>query len=64
RILAKVDVLENLGGVSFAYAHSGTEQPLVIELKNRTAPEGQLLATGFDPKRSLLFDPKTEMRLR
>jgi lactose/L-arabinose transport system ATP-binding protein len=63
-IEVEVDVMENLGGVSFAYARSDAEQPFVIELKNRTAREGEMLKTGFDPERALLFDLETELRIR
>ena len=64
RLATRVDVVENLGGVSFAYARSECEQPFVIELKNRKAREGEQLQTGFDPARALLFDPRSGLRLR
>jgi lactose/L-arabinose transport system ATP-binding protein len=60
----RVDVLENLGGVAFAYANSGYEQQFVVELKNRNAEEGEMLKAGFDPASALLFDPKTGRRIR
>ncbi|MGN6550654.1 MAG: ABC transporter ATP-binding protein, partial [Pararhizobium sp.] len=60
----RIDVMENLGGVSFAYARSDAESPFVIELKNRKAIEGGMLKTGFEPQRALLFDPQTELRIR
>jgi len=59
----KVDVLENLGGVAFAYANSDYGQPFVVELKNRGAREGEMLKAGFDPARALLFDPESGRRI-
>ncbi|TPW27414.1 ABC transporter ATP-binding protein [Pararhizobium mangrovi] len=64
RFSAKVDVVENLGGVSFAYANSHWEDPFVIEMKTRRASEGETLQTGFDPEKALLFDPQSELRIR
>ena len=65
RIETPVDVIENLGGSSFAYSRSEEELPLTIELKgNRDAREGDILKTGFDPAQAFLFDAGTGLRLR
>ncbi|MCY0150306.1 sn-glycerol-3-phosphate ABC transporter ATP-binding protein UgpC [Hoeflea sp. G2-23] len=60
-----IDVIENLGGSSFAYSRSDMEQPLTIELRdNREAREGEVLKTGFNPVRAFLFDAQSGLRLR
>jgi lactose/L-arabinose transport system ATP-binding protein len=65
KIETPVDVIEHLGGSSFAYSRSEMEQPLTIELRdNRNAKEGAALQTGFDPARAFLFDAGTTLRLR
>ncbi len=65
RLSAPVDVIENLGGVSYAYTRSDEHAPLVIELKgDRSASEDSVLEIGFDPARAFLFDRETGLRLR
>ena len=60
-----IDVIEHLGGSSFAYSRSDMELPLTIELRdNRDAREGEALRTGFDPARAFLFDAQSGLRLR
>ena len=60
-----IDVIEHLGGSSFAYSRSHLEQPLTIEIReNRDAREGEVLKTGFDPARAFLFDRESGLRLR
>ncbi len=64
-IEVNIDVIENLGGSSFAYARSAEEQPLIIELQDgQSASEGNALATCFDPARAFLFDASSGHRLR
>ena len=64
KVSASVDVVEHLGGASFAYGPSGTDEPLTIELKEgRHVREGGRLDTGFDPARTFLFDPETGRRI-
>jgi lactose/L-arabinose transport system ATP-binding protein len=64
-VTVAVDLVEHLGGSSFAYAGSGTEHPLVVECRDRSLPaSGRPLQTGFDPKRALLFDRASGARLR
>ena len=65
KINATVDVVEHLGGASFAYGPSGTEEPLTIEMKEgRAIKEGAAMQTGFDPARAFLFDLSTGLRIR
>lgn len=65
QLTAVVDVIEHLGGASFAYARSEDEHPLTIELRDsRHTAAGSELATGFDPARAFLFDKATGQRIR
>jgi lactose/L-arabinose transport system ATP-binding protein len=65
RFTVDVDVVENLGGTSFAYANANGGDPLTIEMKaDRSASEGKPLKIGFDPEKAFLFDAQTGARLR
>jgi lactose/L-arabinose transport system ATP-binding protein len=65
KIEMPIEVVEHLGGSSFAYSRSEQEMPLTIELNdNRQAQEGSVLKTGFDPARAFLFDADSGLRLR
>ena len=65
KIRTQIDVVEDLGGVSYTYSRASGEAPLVIEQKNvRGLREDTMLDTGFDPSRALLFDAATGLRLR
>ena len=58
-------MIEDLGGVAYAYARSADVAPIIIEQKNaRNIREDAMLTTGFDPERAFLFDPETGARLR
>ena len=60
-----IDVIEHLGGSSFAYSRSHQELPLTIEIReNRDVREGDVLRTGFKPERAFLFDAQSGARLR
>jgi lactose/L-arabinose transport system ATP-binding protein len=60
-----VELIEHLGGSSFAYAKSGTEHPLTIELRdNRHVAVNGRLETGFASERAFLFDSATGLRTR
>jgi len=60
-----VDLVESLGGVSFAYLVSDTGEKIVIEERgDDRVGEGQRVGLTFDPKRLYLFDTETEQRLR
>ena len=65
RLGVTLDVVEHLGGTSFGYARSDSEQPLTIELRDRRGIEtGARIELGFDAARALLFDRATGERLR
>ncbi len=61
-----IDVIENLGGVSYAYSSSeGEGLPVIVEMRGRSRPkEGGVLTVGFDPSSALLFDGRTGLRIR
>lgn len=65
KIKTEIDVIENLGGISYAYARSEDTEPMTIDIKDdRSVKEGTTLTIGFDTDRAMLFDSKTELRLR
>jgi lactose/L-arabinose transport system ATP-binding protein len=66
RLDVRVEVVENLGGVSYAYTvPEGDELPLTVELRGRDrSTDGSMLQTGFDPETVLIFDPGTGLRIR
>jgi lactose/L-arabinose transport system ATP-binding protein len=60
-----VDLVESLGGVSFAYLVSDTGEKIVIEERgDERVREGQRVGLKFDAERLYLFDAETEQRLR
>ncbi|NNK16222.1 MAG: sn-glycerol-3-phosphate ABC transporter ATP-binding protein UgpC [Sulfitobacter sp.] len=60
-----VDLLESLGGVSFAYLVSDTGEKIVIEERgDERVSDGQRVGLKFDAKRLYLFDAETEQRIR
>jgi lactose/L-arabinose transport system ATP-binding protein len=64
-IAIDVDLVEHLGGSSFAYARSTSQHPLVIECRDRRPLlAGHRLETAFDPQRALLFDKQSGIRIR
>jgi lactose/L-arabinose transport system ATP-binding protein len=65
KVSMPIDVIEHLGGSSFAYSRSEMELPLTIEIReNRNVREGEVFQTGFNPQRAFLFDAATGARLR
>ena len=65
KIEAPIDVIEHLGGSSFAYSRAETEHPLTVELRgDRSVREGETLKTAFAPDRAFFFDPGTGLRMR
>ncbi|TCL08309.1 lactose ABC transporter ATP-binding protein [Shimia isoporae] len=66
QVALDVDVIENLGGVSYAYSSvDGEPHPVIIELRGAARPtEGGRLTTAFDPSFALVFDAKTGTRIR
>jgi lactose/L-arabinose transport system ATP-binding protein len=52
-----IDLLEHLGGETFAYARHGAGDLVIIETKDgRNLKSGQRLVARFDPASALLFD--------
>ena len=60
----KIDVVENLGSTSFAYATTRNGGSLIIELESADQVKaGHEADIGFDPKSAFLFDLETGLRL-
>ncbi len=60
-----VDLVESLGGVSFAYLVADTGEKIVIEERgDERVSAGQRVGLKFDYSRLYLFDAETEQRLR
>ncbi|OCP05686.1 MULTISPECIES: sn-glycerol-3-phosphate ABC transporter ATP-binding protein UgpC [unclassified Ensifer] len=52
-----IDMLEHLGGETFAYARHGDGEMIIIETKNgRGLKSGDSIAAHFDPAAALVFD--------
>ena len=65
RLAVTVDLVEHLGGASYAYIGSGSTHPLTIEMRDaRAVGRGTALDIGFDPARAFLFDANTGERVR
>ena len=65
KIETVVDVVENLGGISYAYSRSEDTEPLTIDVKDdRSIEEGKTLKIGFNVSSAFLFDKQTELRIR
>ena len=61
----QIDLVENLGSVSFVHLVSATGEKVVIEERgDQWVCKGQRVGLKFDPSRLYLFDSKTELRLR
>jgi len=61
----KVDLMEQLGGVSYAYLTSANGERLIVEIKGDDDPSaGSTADIGFDANAVLVFDSKTQLRLR
>jgi len=60
-----VDITEALGGVSYVYLNASTGERLIVEAQEDqpTATGGQVGLT-LDPSRVMVFDAKTEARIR
>ena len=58
RLDLTIDMLEHLGGETFAYARHGSGDLVIVETKNgRALKSGEKLEARFDPARALLFGP-------
>jgi len=61
----RVDLVESLGGVSYAYLVSETGERIVVEERgDERVSEGQMVGLSFEDKRVYLFDADTEERIR
>ncbi|MCT8159951.1 ABC transporter ATP-binding protein [Pseudoruegeria sp. SHC-113] len=61
-----IEVIENLGGVSYAYtAVEDGAAPIIVELRGKGRPRASgALTVGFDPSAALLFDTASGQRIR
>jgi lactose/L-arabinose transport system ATP-binding protein len=60
-----VDLTEALGGVSYAYLTSDTGEKVIVEERGDLRTEvGSRVGIKFDVARAMLFDGKTEARIR
>ena len=60
-----VELTEALGGVSYAYlAADNGERMIVEERGDERSTSGIRVGVQFDPRRAMLFDAKTEARIR
>ncbi len=60
-----VELTEELGGVSYAYLTSDTDERLIVEERgDARSRAGARVGLTFDPSRAYLFDAATERRLR
>ena len=61
----KVDLVEQLGGVSYAYLTAETGERLVVEIKGDDDPKADSATSiTFDSSTMLVFDAQTQQRLR
>jgi len=64
-IETRIEVIEDLGGVSYGYSGADTDNPLTIALEEgHGIRPGQSFKARFDPARAMLFDPQSERRIR
>lgn len=60
-----VDLVESLGGVSYAYLLADTGEKIIVEERgDDRVSEGQRVGISFEPERMYLFDAETEQRIR
>ncbi len=61
----RIEVVESLGGSSFAYADAESDTPLTMALEEHqiTDAKGDFTAR-FDASRAFLFDPESTLRIR
>jgi len=65
QLSSRIDVIENLGGVSYGYAGVESEEPLTIALPEEQVAnaKGDFVAC-FDAARAFLFDGTSTLRIR
>lgn len=60
-----IDVIENLGGVSYGYAGVDSDEPLTIALEESQIDQAQgEFVARFDTSRAFIFDRETSKRIR
>ncbi|MEO1001348.1 MAG: TOBE domain-containing protein, partial [Pseudomonadota bacterium] len=59
----RIDLVEHLGGVSYAYMTAPSGERLVAELRGEVPAEGAEVSVSFPPEAVYLFDARTEARL-
>jgi len=60
-----VDLTEALGGVSYAYLVSDTGEKIIVEERgDERSKSGVRVGISFDPPRAMVFDRKSEARIR
>ncbi|NCO21420.1 MAG: sn-glycerol-3-phosphate ABC transporter ATP-binding protein UgpC [Rhodobacterales bacterium] len=60
-----VDLTEALGGVSYAYLVADNGERMIVEERgDHRSAEGARVGVRFDPARAMLFDDKSEARIR
>jgi lactose/L-arabinose transport system ATP-binding protein len=61
----RLELVERLGGVSYAYLEAETGERLIVEESGETEfVEGSRVGIGFDPARARVFDKNSGKRLR
>ncbi len=61
----RADLSEALGGVSYLHLATHTEERLIAEERgDERAREGDRVEITFEPRRAMLFDADTELRIR
>lgn len=60
-----VDLTESLGGVSYMYLNSANGDRIIVEAhEGDPVPEGSKVGVSFDAAQSMLFDARSEARIR
>ena len=61
----RLDLIEKLGGISYAYLHAGTGERLIVATDGESELTDDMdVGISFDPARAFLFDTGTGLRLR
>jgi len=61
----KVDLAEQLGGVSYEYLTAATGERIVVESKEEDVlAKGTTVKVNYQPEKVLFFDAKSELRIR
>jgi lactose/L-arabinose transport system ATP-binding protein len=60
-----VELTEQLGGVSYVYLAADTGEKIIVEAREGVpVPQSGRVGLAFDPAKALVFDAKTEARIR